>query len=81
VNGIGALPVPVKAWGSVILAAGMAEVPEPSVNSASVILLTIQACAGTPATPTVSSRQPGRGFVISSLSAGDLSTVGWAIIG
>jgi hypothetical protein len=31
--------------------------------------------------PYVESRDPGAGFVITSLSAADTSTVGWLIIG
>jgi len=81
VSGIGSPFTGPRASGTVQLQAGAATVSEPSVTAESVIFLTIQGAAGDPALPYVASRTPGTGFVISSLSNRDASTVGWLIIG
>lgn len=51
-----------------------------AVPAGAVILLTIQEARGEVAAPYVSGQYPD-GFIISSLSAGDRSAVGWLIIG
>lgn len=66
------------------LANGAAHVKVP-VPEGAIILLTIQEARGDVAAPYVSNRtaalEAADSFMISSLSAGDRSTVGWLIIG
>jgi hypothetical protein len=67
--------------GTAALALGTVTVAAPQVTANSVILLTVQSLGGTLGLPYVSSRTPGTGFTITSLSALDTSTVAWVIIG
>jgi hypothetical protein len=70
----------VKASGLAVLEVGRASVAETAVTADSLIFLTVQLGGGTIGQPYVASKEPGVGFVISSLSAYDTSTVAWFII-
>jgi len=67
--------------GTAVLSLGTVTVAAPQVTASSVIMLTVQSLGGTLGLPYVSSRTPGTGFTISSLSLLDSSTVAWTIIG
>jgi hypothetical protein len=67
--------------GTATLALGTVIVAAPAVTASSVILLTVQPGSSPLALPYVSSKTPGTGFTITSLSALDVSTVAWMIVG
>ena len=64
--------------GVAVLALGTVQVDAPSVTASSVIFLTPQTAPL--ALPYVSSKTPGAGFTITSLSVTDTATVGWLIV-
>lgn len=64
--------------GTATLALGTVTVAAPAVTANSVILLTPQTLPL--GLPYVSSKTPGTGFTITSLSATDTATVGWLIV-
>jgi len=67
--------------GTATLAAGTVTVAAPQVTASSGIYLTPQPGTAPLALPYISSKTPGTGFTITSLSALDASTVAWVIIG
>jgi hypothetical protein len=66
--------------GTATLVLGVKAVAAPAVTASSLIFLTVQPGATPLALPYVSSKTPGTGFTITSLSLTDTATVGWWII-
>src|ERR1700677_1477970 len=82
----GSYPAPSPSAGNIgggpaPLAAGAVPLAAPQVTASSGIYLTPQPGTAPLALPYISSKTPGTGFTITSLSALDASTVAWVIIG
>jgi len=66
--------------GTAVLVLGTVNVAAPSVTAASLIFIAVQPGAVPLALPYVSSKTPGTGFTVTSLSLTDTATVAWWIV-